>query len=176
MSKRSRQSRKSRKQSGKSQAAAGQQSSSPKSSNPLAALPDEQKQEIIAEAIERNPELLQTSEVRAAVMAVAKSHSGPLPAPEDYAAYERACPGSGLRILGMAELAQNSMIALNERRIDGDLAEGKRGQLCALVIALAGLAAGSITAVMGAPAAVSIALGGAPLAMLIAPFFRRRDG
>ncbi len=105
---------------------------------------------------------------------VQTSHSGPLPAPEDFAAYERALVGSCDRILKMAEKQQEFAHDLTRRRLDGDLSETRWGQVCAVLLALAGTTACVATAHMGADWRVSAALGAAAIGLLIVPFLRKR--
>lgn len=111
---------------------------------------------------------------------MAKLHSGPLPAPEDYGHYEEVLPGSAARILAMAEksqaMAENAQAdstRLAEKRIDGDLKEARRGQNYAFTIAMTGMAGGVVAALLGVPVAFPIALVGASLALVIAPFLRK---
>lgn len=102
------------------------------------------------------------------------SHSGPLPAPEDFAAYEKALVGSCDRILKMAEKQQEFAHDLTRRRLNGDLSETRWGQTCALLLALAGTTACVATAHMGADWRVSTGLGAAAIGLLIVPFLRKR--
>ena len=105
---------------------------------------------------------------------VQKSHSGPLPAPEDFAAYEKALEGSCDRILTMVEKQQEFAHALSKRRLDGDFSETRWGQVCAVLLALAGTTACVVTARMGADWRVSAGLGAAAVGLLVVPFLRKR--
>lgn len=143
-------------------------------SNPLANLPDEQRQEILVAEIVNDPAILEKPEVRQAVVEIIKAHQGPLPPPEDYRAYEIAHPGSADRIISMAEKAQSNYFSLAERRMTGDQREAGRGQICATLIALSGIGATIWSIAIGADWRVSVALCGGSLALVIAPFFRKQ--
>lgn len=147
--------------------------SAPEVDNPLAKLPDAEAAVIVAREIRDNPELLERPEIQSVLAVMSKSHSGPLPAPEDFAAYEKALPGSCDRIIAMAEKQQEHFYSINNKRIEGDLAEAKRGQNYALVIALFSLGLCAWTAYIGAAWQVSTGLGAAGVGLLIAPFLRR---
>lgn len=145
----------------------------PEAHNPLARLPAERAAVIVAEEIRDNPQLLERPEIQSVLAVMSKSHSGPLPAPEDFAAYEKALPGSCDRIIAMAEKQQDYFYSINTKRIEGDLAEAKRGQNYALIIALVALGLCAWTAHIGAAWQVSSGLGAAGVGLLIAPFLRR---
>lgn len=49
------------------------------------------------------------------------AHSGPLPAPEVLAGYDRILPGAAERILQMAEKEQNARIALDQAQLEADV-------------------------------------------------------
>lgn len=57
---------------------------------------------------------------QAASFAVAKHHSGPLPAPEDLARYEQLLPGAAERIIAMAELEQKHRVTMERDAMDSD--------------------------------------------------------
>jgi uncharacterized membrane protein len=140
----------------------------------LAQLDPSEKATIVAQVIEENPSLLERPEFsRLAVQIAQKSHSGPLPAPEDFAEYERALPGSCDRILRMAEKQQDYFYDINKTRITGDLNEARRGQVCAVLIAIVALGLCAWTCYIGADWRISAGLGGGGVALLIAPFLRR---
>ncbi|MGH8044915.1 MAG: DUF2335 domain-containing protein, partial [Stenotrophomonas sp.] len=75
--------------------------------NAFALLDESSKVALITQLLEQDPGLLRVAQV------VQKSHSGPLPSPEDFADYERALVGSCERILKMAERQQEVAYDLN---------------------------------------------------------------
>src|SRR4051812_46608438 len=79
----------------------------------------------------------------AAVEMRAQSFSGPLPPPELLARYESMCPGSGDRIIRLAECEaehrrsiEQAVVASEVEQRRRDSSEAQRGQYCALVITL----------------------------------------
>lgn len=141
--------------------------------NSLDKITDESLASIVAEGLQ-NPDIIDRPEVQSVLAVLSKSHSGPLPAPEDFAAYERALPGSCDRIITMAEKQQEHFYSINTKRIEGDLEEAKRGQNYALIIALLALTLCAATSFFGAAWQVSTSLGAAGVGLLIAPFLRRQ--
>ena len=105
---------------------------------------------------------------------IQKSHSGPLPPPEDFAEYEKALAGSCDRILKMAEKQQDYVYEINKRRLDGDFSEARWGQVCAVILGLVGIAACVYTVHMGADWRVSTGLGAGAVGLLIVPFLRKK--
>jgi len=142
--------------------------------NPISQLPESERAAAIAAVLRDHPDLLQHPELRTSVFSVLqKFHHGPLPPPEDFAAYEAVLSGACDRILSMAEAQQQHVFSLNQTRIDGDFKEARRGQVYAMILALTGLGLCAWTAWIHAPWQVSVSLGAAGVALLIAPFFRR---
>lgn len=75
-------------------------------------------------------------------------HSGPLPAPETLARYDQLIPGVAARIVRMAEREQEHAISQQQLALQSDVsARAKalslhaRGQVFALILALAGIGA-----------------------------------
>jgi len=99
---------------------------------------------------------------------VSKSHKGPLPAPEDLAAYEQAHQGSAERIFQMTEREQNHRHEQERAIVKGEYLTRIVGQVAALIMAgmLAGLAA--FCAYLGEPLAAALvaAIGAAAAAFL----------
>jgi len=146
----------------------------PAQNNPISQLPEAERAAAIAAILREYPDLLQHPELRASVVSVIQRfHQGPLPSPEDFAAYEAVLPGACDRILSMAEAQQQHLFALNQARMDGDFKEARRGQAYAMILALTGLGLCAWTAWIHAPWQVSVSLGAAGVALLIAPFFKR---
>lgn len=65
-----------------------------------------------------------------------RSYSGPLPAPEDFAAYEKVLPGSTDRIIAMAEKSLDSRISNEKTIIDTRLKQSGRGQILGFILAV----------------------------------------
>lgn len=65
-----------------------------------------------------------------------RSYSGPLPAPEDFEAYEKVLPGSTDRILSMAEKSLDSRITNEKTIIETRLKQSGRGQIFGFILAL----------------------------------------
>lgn len=116
-------------------------SESDEQGGPLAGLPADERQEVLRAEIIRNPEILEDPRVLVAVRRITRS--GPLPAPEDFAAYEAALPGAADRILRMAEnslqghIDQQKVVgACDEKRLSNDLVEALTGQVFGLIVCL----------------------------------------
>lgn len=89
--------------------------------------------------------------------------SGPIPPPQLLADYDRTCPGSADRLIHVAEQEaehrrsiEQAVVRAEIERVERESEEAKRGQYCALIITLAGLAAGAYTALQGHEVAGSI--------------------
>jgi len=89
--------------------------------------------------------------------------SGPMPPPELLERYELICPGSADRMLSMAEQEAEHRRTTEGKIVQAQIDHHKRqfsearcGQLCALVITLAAIAAGVYTAVQGHEIAGSV--------------------
>lgn len=63
-----------------------------------------------------------------------KSYSGPLPAPEDFAEYEKILPGSTDRILKMAEKQLDHRISSENKIIDKSYKQSDRGQILGAIL------------------------------------------
>jgi len=142
----------------------------------ISQLEEEERTSLIVEFLQENPELLLQPELRASIFSIAQRiHQGPLPPPEDFKAYEAALPGACDRILRMSEAYQQHLFAINSERVEKDYKEARRGQVYAMILALAGLGLCAWTAWIKAPWQVSVSLGAAGVALLIAPFFKRNS-
>jgi len=149
--------------------------STPKPSNPISQLPENDRAAAIAAILRDYPNLLQHPEVEELVVSVVQRvHQGPLPPAEDFAAYEAALPGTCDRIMSMAEVQQQQQFTLNQARLVGDFKEARRGQLFALIVALSGLGLCAGTVWMQASWQATVALGAFGMSLLIAPFIIRR--
>ena len=63
-----------------------------------------------------------------------KSYSGPLPAPEDFAEYEKILPGSTDRILKMAEKQVDHRISSDNKIINNTYRQSGRGQILGAIL------------------------------------------
>ena len=79
----------------------------------------------------------------AIVQTTLHSHTGPLPSPESLAAYERAIPGSGERILAMGEREQQHRHKQEARLVWADIGLQYLGLVSAVAIAFLGIWLGS---------------------------------
>lgn len=75
--------------------------------------------------------------------AVVKSHVGPLPAPRDFAQYEQAVTGAGMRIIGMAETEQAHRHKQEHRVTTADIGLQYLGPILTVGLAAFGLWLGS---------------------------------
>lgn len=66
-------------------------------------------------------------------------HQGPLPTSNEFAGYEEAVPGTGARIMGLAEREAEFRQKLDERTTDAAIKMGYRGQWFAAILSLASL-------------------------------------
>jgi len=90
--------------------------------------------------------------------------AGPLPPPQDLAAYEEVLPGAADRILAMAEKEQDRRLARADRQVDADIRDSGRGVVCAFVLGMTCIVGGLIALIMGVTAGAYISLAGmAPL-------------
>lgn len=65
-----------------------------------------------------------------------KTFSGPLPAPEDFAAYKNVVPDAPERILAMAEKQQQHRIETEQKIVDSNIKSSLLGQWLAAIMAI----------------------------------------
>lgn len=65
-----------------------------------------------------------------------KTFSGPLPAPEDFAAYKNVVPDAPERILAMAEKQQQHRIETERKIVDSNIKSSLRGQVLGAIMAI----------------------------------------
>lgn len=65
-----------------------------------------------------------------------KTFSGPLPAPEDFAAYKNVVPDAPERILAMAEKQQQHRIETEQKIVDSNIKSSLRGQVLGAIMAI----------------------------------------
>jgi uncharacterized membrane protein len=103
-----------------------------------------------------------------------KSHSGPLPAPEDFGTYEAILPGAAARILAMAEADAEHFRELDRKAVAQDIWEGRAARLPVPGLAVAGLLAAVVIVALGGSAWVAGPIGVAALsAPVIGAILRR---
>lgn len=111
--------------------------------------------------------------------------TGPIPTPEELLNYQRLIPGSADRIIAMAEREQahrmniedlqsradirhrDELVAAQRQNAAGVFRSDMTGQILGAAVALAATGGAIYTAVIGAPALVSIALVSLPVAAII---------
>jgi uncharacterized membrane protein len=106
--------------------------------------------EIIEAAIIDDPSILQRPQVRAVVMR-AEFYQGPVPQGKQFAEYETAVPGSGMRLLDMSQKAMEAQIRLTENAQAKDFLEAGRGQWMAFGLALSTIVCATILGTLGGP-------------------------
>lgn len=142
--------------------------------SPLAALPAGQRNAILRAEIIKTPEILEDPRIRVALQM--KSHQGPLPPPEDFAAYEQALPGAADRIMRMAEKSLEARIHQQEvigdcdkSRIRNDFVEAIIGQVFGLIVCI-GLGIGGYELIQAGHDAAGGAFIGVPAVALVGHF------
>lgn len=135
----------------------------------------------IRAVIKENPDILDEETLASVMMLSMKSHKGPLPAPEDFAAYEKTLPGASGRILSMAEKSQDNRIQQTQRSLDlqhdfqeKDFSEARRGQNFGLTVSLVTILGGIVLIALGHDWA-GVGLVGATLAAIVVAFIKGRD-
>ena len=98
-------------------------------------------------------------------------HSGPLPRPEDVAAYEATCPGAADRIITMAEKQASHRQELERAVVNSNISNERRGQWLAFATAVLFGGAGTYLIATGKSTEGLVAIIG-PLVGLVAVYFR----
>lgn len=105
-------------------------------------------------------------------MILHKSHSGPLPAPEDLAHYDVICPGAADRIISMAESNMDHRQTMERTLIKSEYGLRTRGQWLAIAALVAMLFVIAFAFWLGQPLAAGI-LGSATLIAITGMFLGR---
>lgn len=105
-------------------------------------------------------------------MVLQKTHSGPLPPPEDLAHYDAICPGAAARILSMAERNMEHRHTTETRLIQSEYGLRTRGQWFALAALIVMLSVIAFTFWLKQPVAGSV-LGSATLIAITGMFLGR---
>ena len=101
--------------------------------------------------------------------------SGPLPNPEELAAYNQVIPNGADRIMKMAEAQSAHRISLETTVVQSQQKQAFCGQIFGLIIGLAGLGLSTLAAVRGQPWFGSI-IGGTTLVSMVSVFvYARRE-
>lgn len=103
-----------------------------------------------------------------------RSFSGPLPAPEDFAAYEQTLPGSTNRILTMAEKSLDSRIENEKVIINEKLKQNRRGQILGFILAMVFALIALVLALTGHDVLAGI-IGGSDIISLAIIFVLNRE-
>lgn len=139
-------------------------------------LPAEAKDQATQEILDQLTSLVRPEKrneaARVVGMILQKSHSGPLPAPEDLAHYEEICPGAADRIISMAEQNMDHRQGLEATLVAREYGLRTRGQWMALVALFAMLSVIAFTFWLEQPIAGSV-LGSATLIAVTGMFLRR---
>lgn len=117
------------------------------------------------------PEKQQEAE-RVIGMILHKSHSGPLPPPEDLAHYDEISPGAANRIITMAESNMEHRQSMEQTLVKSEYGLRSRGQMLAIIALFAMLAVIAFTFWLGQPIAGSV-LGSATLVAVTGMFLGR---
>jgi uncharacterized membrane protein len=106
---------------------------------------------------------------------VSQSWTGPLPPPAALVQFNDAIPNGADRIMSMVEREQAHRIDYESKRLKSLSSDFKRGHYIGGLVCLCAIGGAVYTAVIGAPAAVSIALVSVPVLGMIKAFIPNRD-
>jgi len=101
--------------------------------------------------------------------AVSQSFSGPVPPPEIIEAYNSIVPGSGKMIFDMALSQQSHRQSLENKVIEADIKNSKRGSWFGFILGIIGFLVSAFALYLGHPATASV-IGGASLVSLAGVF------
>ena len=110
--------------------------------------------------------------VRVSVME-ASAFSGPLPPPSMYSGYEKTLPGSAERILAMAEKEQAHRFSWEDRALNANALETKRGQWFGFAMGIVCIFAAVVLAMSGREIVAGI-LAGIGAIGLVARFLEKK--
>jgi uncharacterized membrane protein len=106
-------------------------------------------------------------------VSVVETHIGPIPRPEDIAEYNKHIPDGANRIMKMAEDQSKHRIEMERIIVTEQQSQSTRGQIFGLIIAVFGIGAGAIVAIMGHDA-VGGAIAGTTVVTLVYAFITGR--
>lgn len=95
------------------------------------------------------PEEIKEAFIKGVGLSVSKEFSGPLPAPEDLAGYEKCCPGAAERIISMAEKEQNYRHNRDDKVITIYDKNENKGMNFAFIVTMTFLIAGIVAVFKG---------------------------
>lgn len=105
---------------------------------------------------------------------ITASYSGPIPPSSELARYEQIVPGSGLRIIEMAEKQSSHRQFIEGKILDSNTSlanreadERKRGQIFAFIIAMSSIILGAILLILNKTVMGSIFSGGGLASILL---------
>lgn len=127
--------------------ASGDDAASPEELEPASLTPRDQAELSPTAETDRNGG--DAIETRTEIIASSRTFSGPLPPPEDLAAYEEVHPGAADRILAMAERQAKHRQALESASVAAGNHRAMVGQILATVVTLSALAVAGILAYLG---------------------------
>jgi uncharacterized membrane protein len=109
------------------------------------------------------------------IQAVSKrvSYSGPLPATNEFAAYEKALPGTVERLVAMAEKQSKHRRKMDEKIVDKSLRLNSVGQIISFTISVLALGAVCLCVVLSQPGA-SIAPALIAIPSILSVIFNRK--
>ena len=97
------------------------------------------------------------------------SFSGPIPPPSILEGYERLVPGAADRILKMAESESRHQQEIEFAALNGDIREGKRGQIFGFSSVIIAFGTAILALKMGSPA-LAIAIGSTTVVGVVSAF------
>ncbi|MBC8790419.1 MAG: hypothetical protein C6Y20_02320 [Tagaea sp. CACIAM 22H2] len=97
--------------------------------------------------------------VISAVRSTVAQYSGPLPHPDHFAKYNAVLPDAAQRILVMAEKEQDHRQSWENRALDAQVADTKRGQFFGLIVAVMLCAGALYCSYIGQPWVASVMVG-----------------
>ena len=102
------------------------------------------------------PKPLPNQVVRTTTQMVASMHSGPLPSPNDLAAYEKILPGAAERIFALTEGETKHRRDMERTIVAGNLQNERTGMRCGLLVAVLVVVASVVMAALKQPVPASI--------------------
>src|SRR5690606_26344451 len=110
-----------------------------------------------------------TSPPRVSAMIESMEFQGPIPPPGLLQAYEDVCPGAAERIIALAEKEQSFGHQITGAALDAESKQNRRGQVCAVIVALSAFACAGFLGFVGAHASAAI-VGGTTVVSLVTAF------
>lgn len=102
-----------------------------------------------SEVIEIAAEDIEKAQKEGKLLIAVKASSGPLPAPEILAGYDRVLPGTAERIIAVFESNVKHQQDMDTKQLTAAVSYADKGQNRGFILSLAGLASGLTMAVLG---------------------------